>query len=188
MPSTPLPFVTETALPPGVEPPVLHHLSGAPVRAAICGAGLFAPVAPAQGGPATAAIYQQMDRRLWELPGVYCLLWDPMHTDPTPIYVGSCRDFFDRLIGHPQQGWTHAVMLTGHGVGKAGAEQAESGFAKVLGAAKPVGRLTPLWDAMPAPWGADMPWYLFEPLVVLLNRCLTELQVAVDLDPRRARL
>jgi len=33
-----------------------------------------------------------------------------------------------------------------------------------------------------------MPWHLFEPLVVLLNRCLANLNVAVKLDPRVARL
>ena len=146
------------------------------------------PTPPPGGGPATSAIYDQMDRRLWELPGVYCLLWDPARTNPTDVYVGSCRDFFDRLIGHEQQGWTHSILLTGYGVGKAGAEQAESGLGKVLTAAKPVGRLTPRWQAMPAPWAPDMPWYLFDPLVVLLNRCLSELQIAVELDPRVVRL
>jgi hypothetical protein len=129
-----------------------------------------------------------MDARLWQLPGVYCLLWDPRNTQPTKVYVGSTAAFFRRLVGHPQVGWTHAVLLAGHGVGRAGAEQAESGIAKVLTAAAPPARLTPMWRAMPAPWGADMPWYLFEFLVVLLNRCLDSLGVTVHLDPAVARL
>lgn len=129
-----------------------------------------------------------MDRRLWQLPGVYCLLWDPAATNPTDLYVGSCGDFFARLVGHPQQGWSHSILLTGYGVGNAGAAQAESALGRVLRQAHPLGRFTPQWSKHPSPWAADMPWYLFEPLVVLLNRCLDRLGVAVSLDPRVARL
>jgi hypothetical protein len=186
--STALSFVANDPLPEGVAPPALHHLSGSPVRAAICDARLFAPTEPPGGGPAIAPIYGQLDRRLWGLPGVYCLLWDPRNTRPAAIYIGSSHDFFDRLLHHERRGWTHAVLLTGYGIGKAGAEQAESGLGKVLKAARPQGRLTPAWEALPTPWGADMPWHLFEPLVVLLDLCLRELDVAIYLDPRLARL
>jgi hypothetical protein len=188
MSSTALPFVPSGVPPAGVPDPSLFHLDGSPVRAAVCDAALFQPTRPAAGGPTKAPVYDQMDARLWQLPGVYCLLWDPANTNPTRIYIGSSGALFSRIVGHPQTGWSHAALLTGHGVGRAGAEQAESGIAKVLRSASPSARLTPVWQAMPSPWGADMPWYLFESLVVLLNRCMGHLGVTVYLDPTVARL
>jgi hypothetical protein len=190
MPSANLPYVAPGPPPGAIAAPALFHLSGAPVRAAVCSAVLFTPTPPAGGGPAVSPIYGQVDRRLWELPGIYCLLWPPTPAGQTPVYVGSCRDFFARLIGHPKVGWSTAVLLTGHGVGLAAAEQAESAVGRVLLAAQPAGVIAPLWTKHPRPWGADMPWHLFEPLVVLLNRCLATATIglAVRLDPRVARL
>ena len=158
------------------------------MRAAICESGAFAPVAPPGGGPATAAIYKQLDRRLWELPGVYCLLWDPGAGSQSDIYVGSCRDFSTRLVGHDRKGWSHVIMLTGHGLGRGAAYQAEAAIGKVITGARPANRLNPAWSAHPFLLGEDMPWALLRPLVVLLNRCLAQLSIPVTLDPRVALL
>lgn len=182
-----LEFKPLEGLPTGVPSPDLFHLSGAPVRAAVCDARLFKPTRPASGGPTKAPVYGQMDQRLWQLPGAYCLLWDP-EPGARRLYVGSSGALFTRLIGHPKTGWTQAILLTGYGIGRGGAEQVESAIAKVLRAARPANLITPEWDAMPSPWGADMPWHLIESLIVLLNRCLDELGLGLQLNPAEARL
>lgn len=170
-------------------PPLLRHLDGAAVRAAICEGHHFKPVPVPGSARPEAPARVQLDRRLWCLPGVYCLLTDPKPTQLTDTYVGSSGDLVQRLITHHKTGWTHAILLTGHGIGSAGAAQAESGIGRVLKARGPSKHLTPTWSRHPAPWGADMPWFLFEPLVVLLDLCLTELlTISVDLDPSVARL
>jgi len=187
MASTPLSFSPTVPLPNGLVAPQLRHLSGAPVRAAICDANLLEPIAPADGGRAVAPVRQQLDARLWCLPGVYCLLWDP-GKDPTEVYVGSSNDLVERLLTHTREDWTHAVLLTGHGMGRSGAEQAEAALGRVLKAPQPCRRMEPKWEAHPSAWGADMPWHLFEPLVVLLDLCLRELDIAVRVDPKMAQL
>jgi hypothetical protein len=187
MTSTPLSFSPTAPLPDGLVAPKLHHLSGEPVRAAICDANLFEPIALAHGRQARAPVRQQLDPRLWCLPGVYCLLWDP-GKDPAEVYVGSSNDLVKRLLSHHKEDWTHAVLLTGHGMGRSGAEQAEAALGRVLKAPKLCQQITPMWEAHPSPWGADMPWHLFQPLVVLLDLCLRELDIAVSLDPQVARL
>jgi hypothetical protein len=186
MASTPLSFSPTVPLPNGLVAPKLHHLSGEPVRAAICNANLFEPIAVGPGRRVRAPVRQQLDPRLWCLPGVYCLLWDP-GKNPTEVYVGSSNDLLARLQSHEREDWTHAVLLTGHGMGRSGAEQAERALGRVLKAPQPCRRITPTWEAHPSAWGADMPWHLFAPLVVLLDLCLRELNIAVSLDPQVAR-
>ena len=186
MPSVALSYRPPRSQPGWPAPPDLHHLDGAPARAAICQADHFARH-PAPGTRPETPIRSQLDRRLWALPGVYCLLWDPK-TTPTDAYVGSAGDLINRLITHDRSGWSHAIMLTGHGMGLGGALQAESAIGRVLSSPRLAGRLNPTWKRHPAPWGADMPWFLFEPLVVLLDLCLRELAISVNLDPSVARL
>jgi hypothetical protein len=169
-------------------PPKLHHLDGAPVRAAICRGEHFERTRPSSDRRPETPVRAQLDRRLWCLPGIYCLFGQPDTTDPTDTYVGSAGDLIERLTTHDKTGWSHAIMLTGHGMGIGGARQAESAIGRVLSTKRVRRRLTPTWKAHPAPWGADMPWFLFEPLVVLLDLCLREVDVRVSIDPAVARL
>jgi hypothetical protein len=174
---------------PGWPPaPKLHHLDGAPVRAAICTAKHFQRARSPDNKRLPVPVSRQLDRRLWCLPGIYCLLWEPDTTDPTDVYVGSAGDMIGRLTTHDKTGWSHAIMLTGHGMGIGGARQVESAIGRVLSHDRAKPRITAAWERHPTPWGADMPWFLFEPLVVLLDLCLRELGVRASIDPAVARL
>lgn len=174
--------------PPGVPAPALYHLSGAPVRAASCERSLFTPASATGTRRPLAPVRQQLDRRLWGLPGVYCLLWDPLSTNPTGIYIGSANDLIERILTHHMKDWSHAILLTGHGMSRGGSAQMERGLGRVVKEPVYAKRLSPRWKLHPSPWGADMPWFLFEPLVVLLDLCLDKLGVTVKLDPKFGRL
>ena len=105
----------------GTVVPRLHHLDGAPVRAAICEQSLFVAAHP---GPASAPIHSLIDKRLWSLPSVYALLWDAKGGQ-REIYVGSTKDPLERLMTHDRANWAHAVLLTGHGLTRGAALQME---------------------------------------------------------------
>lgn len=165
--------------------PRLHHLDGAPVRAAMCDATLFRPQ---QAGPAAAPIHALIDKRLWSVPAIYTLLWNPP-SRPTPVYVGSTGDPITRLIGHDQEGWSQAIIVTGHGLTRGAALQMEYATGCVItGSRSARANLEPRWAAHPSPWQADMAWSLLEPMVVLLDLCLSELGVRANLDPATARV
>jgi hypothetical protein len=186
--SFPLPFVPAVQAPQGVFAPYLFHLDGMPVRAAFCDGRLFRP-ASVRGGPG-APISTRLDHRLWLLPGVYVLLW-PWATGTLDYYVGSSGNVMERpsqhlAHAHGQKNWLAAILLTGHGLSRGGALQLESALARVLVNAVPGSQ--PRHRRSPTAWGADMPWYLLEPIVVLLNRILDLLPVNVLLDPSDARL